>query len=98
MLVREWLAYPLVGHTLLQVLVFEVRENFDKYVHKTGNQSSYNSDCNENDPSHKVLFDQRVLLLDDLLLEQLVLADLIVQTLYVEIRKGKGWINGSLNS
>lgn len=65
---RVKLSLSLNALTLLQALVLEIREDLNEHVHKAGDQSSYDSDGNEQDPAHKVLLDQRVLLIDDLLL------------------------------
>lgn len=62
------LSLSLNALTLLQALVLEIREDLNQYVHEAGDQGCDDPDGNEQDPAHKVLLDQRVLLIDDLLL------------------------------
>lgn len=65
---RMKLSLSLNALTLLQALVLEIREDLNQHVHKTGDQGCDDPYGNEQDPAHKVLLDQRVLLIDDLLL------------------------------
>lgn len=62
------LSLSLNALTLLQALVLEIREDLNEHVHKAGDQGCDDPYGNEQDPAHKVLLDQRVLLIDDLLL------------------------------